>query len=529
MRLFFALTCVLFWSVSAGAAPTLTQLFPAGGQRGTTVEVVAGGTFDKWPVQVWVSAKGVAATAAKEKGKLSVVIAADAVPTTYWLRAYDDTGASSLRPFVVGTLPEISEKEPNDDAASPQQIASSSVVNGKLAKSGDVDSYAVALKKGQTLVASLEAHHTLRSPMDSVLQVVSPEGFVLDQDHDFHGLDPQLAFTAPAEGTYVVRAFAFPATPDSSIRFSGADGYVYRLTLTTGGYADFVLPLAISARSPGNVRLEGWNLPATAKSLKPSPTNGRDFTSITSDGVANAVVVRVEAHDTIDATTSAPTMPLSLPTTVTARLAKPGDVGSLAVAGISGKPITVQVKSRTWDLPLTPVLRVLDAGGNSVARAEPAALDGDCEATFTPSANGTYRVEIRDLYSAGGPRYVYCVRLTPAEPDFDLTVTADKFTISPDKPLEVPVTVTPRNGFKGDVMLAAENLPTGVTVESKPASGKTVTVKLSSTKPGTSGMFRITGRAARGGPIKVATAKLTEFNTDTQDLWLTVASDGKKK
>ena len=90
------------------------------------------------------------------------------------------------------------------------------------------------MKKGQTLVASLEANRTLRSPMDAMLQIVSADGFVLDENNDFHGLDPQIAFTAKKDGTYIARVYAFPSSPDSSIRFFGSDACIYRLTLTTG-------------------------------------------------------------------------------------------------------------------------------------------------------------------------------------------------------------------------------------------------------------------------------------------------------
>src|SRR3954470_23976225 len=80
---------------SGAAPPAVTFLYPAGGQRGTTVEVTAGGTFDRWPVQVGTSEKSITATAGKDKGKLSVTIAADAVPGVHWLRLHDDQGAST--------------------------------------------------------------------------------------------------------------------------------------------------------------------------------------------------------------------------------------------------------------------------------------------------------------------------------------------------------------------------------------------------------------------------------------------------
>ena len=93
--------------------------------------------------------------------------------------------------------------------------------------------YLQNLRQPITLVASLDAQRSLASPMDGVLQVVSDRGFVLAQNNDYAGLDPQVTFRVPTDGRYVVRVFAFPATPDASVRFGGGDRFLYRLTLTT--------------------------------------------------------------------------------------------------------------------------------------------------------------------------------------------------------------------------------------------------------------------------------------------------------
>ena len=97
--------------------------------------------------------------------------------------------------------------------------------------------------------------------MDAVLQVVSADGFVLAQNDDDVGRDPRIVFEAPAAGTYIVRLFAFPATPDSSIRFAGGSAFVYRLTLTTGGFLDHAFPLAVGRDGPRAVEAIGWNIP----------------------------------------------------------------------------------------------------------------------------------------------------------------------------------------------------------------------------------------------------------------------------
>jgi len=143
---YFVLSTQYFVLVASAAPPKLNYLFPAGGQRGQTVAVTAAGDFSVWPLQSWVDRPGLTVSAEKDKGKLTVAIAADAIPGVYWLRLTSGDGASQLRPFIVGTLPEIAETENNDMPAKPQVVEPRVVVNGKLSKSGDVDGYQLALE-----------------------------------------------------------------------------------------------------------------------------------------------------------------------------------------------------------------------------------------------------------------------------------------------------------------------------------------------------------------------------------------------
>src|SRR3954447_16176264 len=93
-------------AIGRAAPPTLEAIYPPGGQCGQTVEVAVAGTFDRWPVGVWVDGQGVEAKAGKERGKVFVTVAADAAPGARRLRLYDEEGASVVRPFVIGVLPE---------------------------------------------------------------------------------------------------------------------------------------------------------------------------------------------------------------------------------------------------------------------------------------------------------------------------------------------------------------------------------------------------------------------------------------
>lgn len=503
------------------APPAVTTLTPAGGQRGTTVTVTAAGTFDAWPVKVWGSSPGVTATAEKEKGKFAVAVAADAPLGVAWLRFHDESGASELRPFIVGGLPEQAEAEPNDARTAPV-VAVPKVVNGVLAKSGDVDCFAVKLAKGQTLVASLDAHRTLRSPVDAVMEVLSADGTVLEQNHDARGLDPEVAFTAPAAGTFVVRVFAFPSAPDSSIRYFGSPACVYRLTLTTEEFVDFASPLAVEQGKEAKLTLAGWNLKAA------TPTLGKSDAVF---GLAHLFAVAREPHPCHDLTAAAD-KPLSPPFTTTGRVTKATAPAVVPITAEAGKPLTLRLDSTTLGLSLTPVLRVLDSAGKQLLKAEPAALGGGIDATFTAPKAGEYKIEVRDLFNSAGPRHLFRLQVTPAIPDVAATVAADRFTVLVGTPLDIPITLAKKNGFKDELVPFADGLPDGVTAgvgtPTKP-DPNAVVLRLTATKPGVSGPLRIgVGKKSDSTFKRVATAAQPVFDRSTSDLWLTVSRPSTK-
>jgi hypothetical protein len=532
-----ACVCLLGFAAAAPAAPpAVTYLFPAGVQRGQTVEVTAAGSFERWPVQAWCDGQGIEIRAAGDKGKLSISAAADVVPGVYWLRLHDEQGASTPRPFVVGNLPEVLEREPNDDPKKPQLLESSAVVNGRLEKVGDVDTFAVRLHKGQTLVASMLANRVLGSPMDAVLQVVSADGFVLGQNHDSNGLDPQIVFTAAADGIYLVRTFAFPATPTSAIRFDGAETYVYRLTLTTGGFAEYAYPLAVPRAFPGQVELVGWNIPEAARKVA---VPGEAPDRVSHPQLANAVSVRLEPHPT--AVEAEPNgrerpQPITLPVTISGRIDPAGDVDVYQFEAAKGQKLFFQVEAWALGFSLDPVLRLTDGTGKVLAQADDvgSSRDGsrDAELSFMVPEDGTYRIEVRDLHSGGGLRHVYRLRATLAEPDFDLTLAADRFILTPSKPLEIPVTVVRRNGFADEVVFSVVGLPEGVTAAPAVAAAdaKSVTLRLTADAGPVAGPIRIVGKAkGKDEMARTARSPLAGLGASTADLWLTVARTESKK
>lgn len=505
-------------AVASAAPPKLDYLFPAGGQRGTTVTVTATGTFERWPAQAWAENKGVEVKAGKTSGQLSITIAPDAEPGVTWIRLYDEQGTSVARPFFVGVLPEVLEKEPNDDPKKPQALSQSSVVNGRLDKQNEVDTFAIKLTKGQTLIASLDANRTLRSPMDGVLQVLSADAFVLEQSDDYHGLDPQIAHTATKDGTYLVRVFAFPDKADSSIRFAGKETFIYRLTLTTGPFVEYAYPLSVPRSAPDTVELVGWNIPEDVRKFPVKPVSGVITLRLFHPTIAQVCSVRVEPGRAIVKTKATRSEPqaITLPVTVSGRLDKKGDVDVYQFNAKKGEKIPVRIEGRTLGFPIDPVLRVTDADGKTIVPAQAKAIGADPTLDFAPPQDGTFRVEVRDLAGDGGMRHVYRLRVGPPEPDFELKVAADAFTLATAKSLDIPVTITRVGGFKQEIALSVEGLPKDVTVT---ATAKGVTLLIPE-KATFTGPIRIVGKA-KDGTIRYARATVTELARTTEHLWLT--------
>ena len=556
-------TALFVASSTFAAAPKLTAVFPPGAARGQKVAVTASGDFSKWPVELRFDRPGLTATAASDKGKFEVQVAPDAAPGVYWLRAIDAEGASSPRPFVVGTVREMEEVEPNDQVDKAQELELPVTVNAKVGKAGDVDGFVVKLRSGERLVAAVEGNNTFASPMDAVLQVAEivgsartsatppprfarrPEAFVLEQRDDEMGLDPRLTFVAPHDGRYLVRVFAFPSEPNSSVGLAGGDNYVYRLTLAAGPFVDFVLPLARSATSvagPFTTEDGGVSQPAENRAAEVTAPAADDAELAAEDrgiswafqsAAAGAFPLGWTNHASLVATPEALTptgQELPLPATMSGRLVQPGQRAVFRFQAAKGQKLRVRADARTLGFPLDAILSIQDAAGKTLGENDDANNQRDPVLTFDVPADGVYSAAIRDVHGHGGARYAYRLTIEPQTPDFALTVASDNFVLTPGKPLEIPVTIDRRDGFAEEIELQVVGLPAGVTLapaksEAKGESAKTVKLVLNAdvVAAGANLSVRIIG-VSTGQPARRHRAAYAVAGSPNplRDVWLTV-------
>jgi hypothetical protein len=375
--------------------------------------------------------------------------------------------------------------------------------------------------------------------MDGVLQLVTAEGIVLEQADDSPGPDPRLVFTAPADGEYLVRVFAFPAEPDSSISFAGGDAFLYRLTLTTSGYLDRVRPSAVEAGRAGFVEALGWNLPDGLRLLRVEPTSRLGRARAWHPRLAGDLEVPIVTHPSLvenEAGSAGEPRVLPLPSVISGCVEREGDEDLFRVSLVKGRACRIQVEARSLGSPLDPVLAVLDGAGKVLAEQDDPGRRGregrDPQLTVNAPVDGAYHVVIRDLNDRGGPEFVYRLELTAPKPDFELRLAEDRPIVVPGKSASIAVTIARSEGFDAPIALEVVGLPDGVTArpavsEAKGDSSKSVTLTFDATAEAQpfSGPVAILGRS--GDLEHAAEAVVSGLEAAIDHAWLTVAPAAK--
>lgn len=533
---------------ASAAAPTLTHLFPAGAQRGTKVSVTCTGSFS-WPVMI--RAPGVDVVVGTEPGKIEVSVPEDLAADRVWIRLYNAEGASAAVPFLIGNLKEMEDQEPNNAPRSAQAVTGSAVtINGTLQDS-DVDGFAVQLTAGQTLVAALDANGALGSPMDAILQVALPDGSVLAENNDDVDLDPRLVYTATTSQTHVVRLFAFPAAPDTTIAFRGGPDYIYRLTLTTGPFVTHAVPLSLSPEDPGVVQVHGWNLPPDTR-LPVVPFGGtwlaeaQEYETLSdlrnradvrlgfahAANMASGARIRLTPYAVVPGiaqTSGDHPLMLAVPTSVTGWLRKPRQADVFRIPLAKGQQVVIALETRSLGFPLDAVLQFNDPAGAVVADVNDLAPVRASVITHAAAAEGDYVLTVKDRYRQGGERCFYRLTVRLEEPDFELVASADSLVVGPDKPTEFAITVqrrSPPGVAIGPITIAALDLPPGVTMpdvvsEPEGETASKVILTFHSAGAAFSGPIRLAGTASEPQEIHRQVRTPPAFGATFETFWLT--------
>jgi hypothetical protein len=184
----------------------------------------------------------------KRGSKVSLEVAGQGLPTPRVDVAIPDTaGSEHLDHLVVGgkktngLLLDVDDLTELLEGATPHPVAFPAVLNGRIAKPGEIDVWPWTGRKGETYEFDLRAGR-LGSRLDGVLTICDPSGKELARAEasGANQLDPLLRFAVPADGNYTVRVqdrFASRGGPD----------FAYRLRVSQPAAPDFRLWLAADA------------------------------------------------------------------------------------------------------------------------------------------------------------------------------------------------------------------------------------------------------------------------------------------
>lgn len=527
-------------SVSA-EVPALDYLFPAGGQPGATNTVNFGGKLDPWPAKVWIDCEGVQFDAQTNKGSYKVIVGPAAPAGPHLLRVFNDEGASAPKWFVIGNDPELSEIETNDSSKQAQLVGSlPATINGRLEKSGDVDSFAFDLEEGKWFVANMDAY-AIGSPMDPDLQLRNEQGVRLAFNSDSaQSLDPLLSCKVEKSGRYILQVTAFAHPPGSDVKYAGSSASIYRLTVTQGPFARSAFPISVPRHCKTPVNVEGWNIAAdSTRSVWVVDAKEVGFLPVplSSGKLRIAVNDLPHASEHEPNNTAADAQPLRWPVTIDGRIDQSGDEDRFRFTAKKSEKVEFRLRSGSLGFPLDAFLRIEDMNGKQVARDDDAGEALDPLLNWSFASNGTYLLVVGDLFHRGGPEFAYALEVHAPEPHFKITADSSAYRIEPGKTNEIKLSISRSGGHTNGLTATIDDLPDGVIAKPAVISAKDKDAKIA--------LICSSEAKAINAPIKIAISDSLQTNVShfaifelrakesrfgemlipyTDQLWLTVTA-----
>ncbi len=368
----FLILSVFLLTIGIAAAqvqPTLTAVFPQGGQQGRSVEVTITGANLGKATAVWFSGSGITAEIKEKTGQaavffnggphsgqrmghgvsgrvptdaqlvVSLTIASDAPLGIQQIRVVTPYGVSNASSFVVGTLRETVEKETEESGrgslgVSPETssvmesdwITLPVIVNGEIASIDDEDSFTFQLEKDARLICEVTAQR-IGSLLDSYLVLRDANGTKVADSGLGDGLDSVLDYTVLETGKYTLHI--------RDIRYKGGERYGYRLSIGELPYLETIFPLGGRRGSENTIAVTGANL-ETVESIQVSigaetPVGEQSLRVQTPSGLATNTrpfaignwteMMEVEPNNSLGNATAVTT-----PITLNGKIDKSGDV-----------------------------------------------------------------------------------------------------------------------------------------------------------------------------------------------------------
>ncbi len=468
--------------------PGIEYIFPAGGQRGTTVQVRVGGYYFhgganfemlgsgvkykssiKGTETIWFEGPMIQQPLSSKKEGYpkdhlgGITIHGEAQIGHRLWRCWTSQGVTRPLKFVIGDLPEIIELEVAGNPIS-KEVALPVTINGRIFPREDVDLWTFEAKAGETIVCDAAAKR-FGSPLAAVMFIRDSEGNSIQTEKLLKGGDFVYWFKVPKTGRY-----------EASIhdaRFEGLQNHVYRLTIKRAPHIISVYPLGGRRGSTFQAELIGPGFKGEMADIRlKNESENLQTISIKSFGHATFAIGEHPEH--LEPAKS----PVSVPSVLNGRILKPGETDKWRIAMKEKEAITLELSASVLGSPLDSVLEVLGEKGKQLSTNDDSAKGQlDSRLNFTAPKSGVYTIAVKDRFaSRGGPSFAYRLTVTPltAQPNFALTLADSHLNVvrstepitDETKPTgsKLRVTVDRKGGFKNEVFVTVDGLPPDVKV-----------------------------------------------------------------
>lgn len=489
--LVWALTLLAFQAVAHAQTsyPMLMSIKPTAAQVGqTSVHTVNSRYSLLGSYQVLVSGAGVTGEVVPptltpeelaKKPNLQAIqvkftVAADALPGVRDFRLATPRGVSTVGQIVIVKDPVVAEAPNNDTAAQAQPVTLPATLCGAIEKAEDVDYYRFHLDSPASVVfhcrsARLQDRiHDLQAHSDPILTLRAADGRVLTASDNYFYADPFIAWKFEQPGDYLLEV--------RDVRYEGNQYWEYSVEASLGPFIETVFPLAVARGQPAPLELVGPFLPQPAVTFTAPPDLPLGPHALKLPlgdgqfGLASLVVSDLPLTPESGVFNNAPggAQPISVPGGVNGRMETESDIDCYSLAAKKGEAFSFEVVARRLQSSLDSQLRVLNDKGQPLVANDDLRIgkrgssDSWIENWVAP-ADGTYYLEVRDVHLRGGPAYPYFLQVTRAKPYFELYLDTDKTQIAPGTCGVLFAKVERKCGFTGEVQLAVEGLPPGVT------------------------------------------------------------------
>ena len=487
---------------SAFGAPTINNTSVPGIQAGTTFQITVTGT-DLAPAPKLLASFPIASQKVIEgsdNGKAIIELNTTEVqPGIHWIRIASEQGISNALSIGVDNLPQ----QPFAESVDALPVALSGDLTG-----GNILKTTFAGKQGEAIVVDIEGRR-IGSNIRPVLRLLDEKGVQVGfsaPQPELHG-DARISTTLPGDVSYTLELH--------DILYKGPAPGRFRLKIGNLSFADLAFPMGIQQGQPASVQYGRTNIDSTVEIAAVENTLNALPLPAVGHATGSRPRIVVSQHVEYVESTEAGDVPAA-PVGINGRLSAKGETDSFKVVAKPGSKLRLDVIARRAGSPVDGVLVVKAANGTQIGNNDdrPGLSDPGVDVTV-PGDSEFITVSLHDLLRRGGEDFIYRIEIEDiSQPQFGVSIAEDRLQIPSGSTQTVIVDVA-RQGYNGDIALAFDGLPEGVTVAGNRILAGRTRGLVSITAANGDATFSVGRISATAADENVTTTKIATVGSDS--------------